>query len=216
MERLKNANVAHAYRIFLLVILPVLVGYFALPHTQTVDGMPLNAPSANPSAISNSMVYSFQTSAEMVESQKITTLFPLAGYLDFPPFVTHNGPLLCFEDNGSYLSFSNGTNQTPDFEWNVTLNNESAVRVGPNSYNCTAAKAGQDNNYNWYARINLPRGLNLSEVNVTFIPVTKTYPRIVMDYGLLQGLVLIPVAYLFIWYPAAGIIRKIKKGMEEQ
>ena len=51
---------------------------------------------------------------------------------------------------------------------------------------------------------------------ITFVPQTATYPRMEMDYGLLQGLVFIPVAYLFIWYPAAGIIRKIREGLHAQ
>ena len=52
--------------------------------------------------------------------------------------------------------------------------------------------------------------------NVVFDPETATYPREVMDYGFLQGLVMIPVFYLFIFYPAAGIWKKIHKGLLEQ
>ncbi|VVC02707.1 Uncharacterised protein [Candidatus Bilamarchaeum dharawalense] len=213
---LKDAKVVYTYRIFLLIILPLLVGYFVLPHTQVIDGTPLDAPVANPNDPTQNISYSFaHSNEEVVGNQRISTLFPLAGYLDFPPFVSHSDPMICFQDEGSYLTV-NQSNQPPDVRWDVILNNQDKLTVKTYSTNCTHTKSDQNLSYGWYASIKLPPDINLSASNVTFTPKTKTYPRIIMDYGLLQGLILIPVAYLFIWYPAAGILRKIKKGFEEQ
>ena len=56
---------------------------------------------------------------------------------------------------------------------------------------------------------------NVSGV-ATFVPQTTAYTSMTMDYGILQGLAMIPVAYLLVWYPLAGIKKKILDGIWEQ
>ena len=214
---IQNQNFGYVYRIFLLIILPLLIGWVILPHSQTVDGKALDSPTINPNNPNRDLSYSFAHSEEdLAGAQRINAVFPLADFLDFPPFISHGSPVLCFEDNGSFVTLPNGSNQTPDLKWMVLVNNKTKVFVKSLTTNCTEIKPGQDNSYNWLATIKLPGEINLSEGNVTFTPKTRTFPRVTMDYGLLQGVALIPVAYLLIWYPAAGILKKIKKGLEEQ
>ena len=214
MPQLKDRRILYALRLFLLVLLPFLLGAFVLPHTQYVQGRELQAPDSTGG--SGVQTYAFVHSDESsIIQQKISGLFPLAGYLDFQPFVYHNDPSICFEDTGSYLLFQDGSTAVPDYEWVVDFNGATHLAVPPFSANCTPIVIGKQDIYKWNLVI---RSVDAEQAsgNVTFVPQTSAYTRLTMDYGILQGVILIPVAFLLVWYPSAGIIRKIKSGLSEQ
>jgi len=211
------ATPMHALRFALLVLLPFLVGAVVLPHVTYASGQLLGAPSENQSPSQTTVSYMFTHNVDNFSlPSRVNAVFPLADYLDFPPFVTHSDPLICFQDTGSYVILPNGTTISPDFDWDVYFGGGVYLDVPKNSVNCTATRPGLNNTYKWLAKLDINlSGQDLSQ-NMTFIPRTTTYPEFVMDYGLLQGLVMIPVCYLFIWYPAAGIWKKLHRGMGEQ
>ncbi len=207
----------HAFRFCILVLLPFIFGFWVLPHITYANGQVLAAPSQNQSGASQSVTYTFtQSNSTSPVPQSVNAIFPLADYLDFPPFVSHSDPLICFQDQGSYVILPDGSNMTPNFDWDVLFGNSTQLDVPANSVKCARAVPGQANSYIWHAKLDINLGDQNLTSNLTFVPKTTTYPRFVMDYGLLQGLVMIPVCYLFIWYPAAGIWKKIHKGMGEQ
>jgi len=216
-QALAGVTRKHVARFAILMLLPFLTGFWLIPHTTYMAGQMLDAPNANQSGGSPSLYYTFtHSSSDMALPQRVNAVFPLADYLDFPPFVSHRDPLICFQDTGSYVILPNGTSVSPDFDWDVYFGNSTILDVPKNSMNCTATKTGQNTTYAWHAKLDINlSGQNLSN-NITFVPKTTTYPEFVMDYGLLQGLVMIPVCYLFIWYPAAGIWKKLHKGLGEQ
>jgi hypothetical protein len=206
---------SYAGRFLLLLILPFVLGAWVFPHTQSMDGQMLRSPHESVSGVEVS--YSFTHSGmDITVPQRVNAIFPLADYLSFPPLVMHSQPMLCFQDNDSYLIFQDGGKLDPDFIWLVDFNNKTQLVVPPYGTNCTPADTGGQNAYKWYAKIVIPTNDPRFKGNVTFVPQTLTYPRIIMDFGLLQGLIMIPVCYLFIWYPAAGIWKKLHKGFLEQ
>ncbi|VVC02066.1 Uncharacterised protein [uncultured archaeon] len=207
-----DKRVEYACRAFLLVLLPFLLGAFALPHVHYMQGTALQAPGQAGNGV---QTYAFVHSSEdSIIQQKISSLFPLAGYLDFPPFVYHSNASVCFEDTGSYLVFPDKSTSIPSYDWTILLNGGTVLPLEPYSVACAPIALGQTNSYKW--------GLNLKSVeatnqsNAAFVPQTSAYTRLTMDYGILQGVVMIPVAFLLVWYPAAGIIRKIKEGLLAQ
>ncbi|MDD5172322.1 MAG: hypothetical protein PHF60_04785 [Candidatus ainarchaeum sp.] len=205
----------YAARIFLLVLLPFVLGAFILPHTQAMEGQMLRSPSEEKSG--EEISYSFTHSGnDLAVPQKVNAIFPLADYLDFPPLINHYQPEICFQDNDSFLILADGEKYDPEFQWIVNFNNRTAVVVAPDGVNCTPASSDGPNEYRWYAQMALPLNDSRFKGNVTFVPQTVTYPQITMDYGLLQGLALIPVAFLFVWYPIAGIWKKVHRGILEQ
>lgn len=210
-----NQYLRYTVRIFLLILLPFVLGAFILPHTQDMEGQMLKSPTE--ASTGAEISYSFRHSEnDIAVPQKVNAIFPLADYLNFPPLVNHYQPELCFEDNESFLILADGERYDPEFEWVVNFNNQTEVTVAPDSVSCTPLSANGPNDYRWYARMVLPLNDSRFKGNVTFVPQTMTYPQITMDYGLLQGLVLIPVVFLFVWYPAAGIWKKMHRGMLEQ
>jgi len=208
-----DTHISHALRIFVLVLFPFIFGFWIVPHTAYMDGVLLSSPNENKSISTQGVSYSFVHSSGYMVPQTVNAIFPLAEYLDFYPFVSHSYPLLCFEDNGSFFILPNGSETTPNLVWDVALNN-ATFQVTPGSPVCAISKQGQVNNYEWHASIGADLG-NTSG-NITFVPKTVTYPRLMMEYGLLQGIIMIPVAYLLVFYPAAGILRKIRDGLGAQ
>ncbi len=201
-------------RAVLLIFIPFILGTIVFPHTQDMDGQALSSPQESSNA--DVIVYSFtHPTSDMLIPQKVNAIFPLADYLDFPPMVSHSSPQLCFQDNDSYLMLSDGTKYDPEFTWTVEFNNMT-ILVAPDSTNCTSIDFNKSNDYKWYVNMVLPLKDPRFTGNLTFVPETMTYPKITMNYGLLQGLIMIPVCYLFIWYPAAGILKKIHGGLLEQ
>ncbi len=203
----------YAGRLLLLVILPFALGAFVFPHTQAIDGQPLSSPQESVSGLEVS--YSFSNSDIHIPA-RVNAVFPLAEYLGFPPLVNHGSSQLCFQDNDSYMVLPDGSRFDPSFVWTVFLNNRTEIMVGPYGTNCTPADLAGRNSYKWYASLALPLNDSRFKGNLTFVPQTSTYARVMMDYGLLQGLIMIPVCYLFIWYPGAGIWKKLHKGILEQ
>ncbi len=206
----------YAARAFLLIIFPFIIGAYFLPHTQYMDGQVLDSPQELRN--SDELAYSFSSAAEeMSVPSKVNAIFPLADYLNFEPLVSHGQTELCYQDNDSYLVLGDGSLFDPEFSWLVEMdNNRTSLTVEPEGTNCTAVEDWNSTRYKWYARMELPTDDPRFRGNVTFVPQTRTYPRVPMDFGLLQGLVMIPVAYLFVWYPAAGIWKKVHKGILEQ
>ena len=204
-----------AIRIILLVLLPFFLGAFVFPHTQYLTGTSIDAPTQN--ATQTSVSYSFaQSHNAAMDTAQINSVFPLAEYLDFPPFISHRNPQLCFLDNGSSLTLPNGTVLTPNFNWNISLSNGKSISLATNSVRCANLLSGEKLSYIWTASVLSSSELDGINGTVTFDPETSTFPRETMDYGLLQGLAMIPVFYLLVWYPLAGIWKKIRHGMLEQ
>ncbi|MGV8085714.1 MAG: hypothetical protein ACP5N9_05680 [Candidatus Bilamarchaeum sp.] len=202
-------------RIVLLLLIPFFVGALLIHHQEKVTSqiIPTQQESAT-SANVDRLRYNFtQDDADNLPS-KIDTLFPLANYLDFWPFISHKDLKVCFMDNGSYLS-NRGTVVKPNFNWTVVLNNNDTINVPSNSFGCKEINFDQKFSYRWNAEI----PINLTQNNVDtfeFTPKTSTYMEWTVDYGTIQGLAFIPASYLFIWYPIIGIFRKVKNGTMEQ
>jgi len=211
----KNRYARYAARFALLILFPFILGAFVFPHTQYMAGQMLNSPTETRSG--DEITYSFSHSNnDIMVPSRVNAIFPLSDYLSFPPLVSHNAPQLCFQDNDSYLILSDGTTFDPEFSWIVNFNNQTALLVGPEGVNCTDTNLDGNNDYKWYARLVLPNNDSRFKGNLTFVPQTLTYPRATMDFGLLQGLIMIPVCYLFLWYPGIGIWKKLHKGIGEQ
>ncbi|MCX6772444.1 MAG: hypothetical protein NTV88_01590 [Candidatus Micrarchaeota archaeon] len=208
-------KVAFALRLVLLLILPFMLGAFVFPHTQLLEGSVLATPVEN-TQVSEVLSYSFSSSGSDIGTQNgIGSAFPLSSYLDFPPLVSHERLQLCFADNGTGLILSNGTAITPEMEWQIYLNNNTPILLKPGSFACADINRNEGAVYAWTAKIT---GLDKSVLNstITFNPATRTYPRVLVNYGLLQGLAMIPVFYLVVWYPLIGIWRKLHEGMLAQ
>ena len=213
----ENENAKFAARLFLLVLLPFFLGMWVLPHSASVQGSPIAAPSGQQSSPSDMISFYFNNSAEgSAVPRGINSAFPFSEYLDFPPFISPENQKICFADNGSTLIYPNGTIASPDFNWTVHLEGGKSVTVGSSSINCTAITGSRIPKYGWSATINT--NVDRQDVNgtVLFYPETSTYLVSDMNYGLLQGLVMIPVFFLVIWYPLFGIIKKLKHGMDAQ
>jgi hypothetical protein len=207
--------VSYALRFALLVLLPFMLGAYVLPHTQYLQGQGLSTPSNAQGGAPQDVTYAFvHNNADSFVANKINTLFPLAEYLDFPPFVNHGSPSICFADNGSYLILPDNSTTVPTYTWNVLFNNQTSISVLPFSTSCTPISLGKEYSYAWK--------LNIVNINsnltgtAAFAPQTSTFTRMAMDYGILQGLVLIPVFYLLVVYPVVGLKRKILEGIEAQ
>jgi hypothetical protein len=212
---IKDRRFAIASRIFLLLVFPFILGALVLPHTQYIDGTQLTAPSENQSSSAGMLSYSFNHSEDTI-GPALNALFPLANYLDFPPFVSQNRVQMCFADSGSGIILPNGTRLEPPFQWVIGINGRSEVRLDSNSVACSDINGNGKNSFSWNA--NISAGLSEKDLNSTLVfdPQTSTYPRHLIDYGLLQGLVMMPLFYLLVWYPAFGIWKKIRHGMQEQ
>ena len=207
-----DKNIELGYRAFLLVLLPFIVGAYLLPHTQYVQGTALSAPVQAGFGV---QTYAFARNNESdVIQQKISGVFPLAGYLNFPPFVYQSHASVCFEDDGSYLQFPDNTTAEPQYYWTISLNGNTTLALQPYTTTCSPIVIGNTNSYKW--NLNLESVQAENQTNATFVPETSAYTRLTVNYGILQGAVMVPVAFLFIWYPAAGIIRKIREGLIAQ
>ena len=213
---LQDRRLLLAARLALLVALPFLLGMYILPHAQYVSGSLLSTPDENKNA-TDVLSYSFSAdSHDNVLSQSVGSIFPLSGYLDFPPLVSHDRLQLCFQDNGSVIHLPNGTQIAPDLEWAIHINNDPPIRINTTTFACADVPKSGPMVYAWTAKINT--GIDRESLNGTIIfdPATLTYPRVEMNYGLLQGMVLVPVFYLLIWYPLVGIWKKLHEGMMAQ
>ena len=211
----KDPRSAFALRLALLVILPFALGAFVFPHTQFMEGSVLATPVEN-AQVNEVLSYSFSRGGSALATQNgIGSAFPLSSYLDFPPLVSNDNLQLCFADNGSSIILSNGTVIKPEMEWRIYLNNNTPIALQPGSFACADIRKDEGAVYAWTAKIT---GIDKGALNgtITFNPETRTYSRVLVDYGLLQGLAMIPVFYLVIWYPLIGIWRKLREGMLAQ
>lgn len=205
-----------AARFALLVALPFLLGLYVLPHTAHMDGQLLGTPEVQQNA-SGVLSYSFASADnDATLEQSVGSIFPLSNYLDFPPLVSHDRMQLCFRDNGSSIDLPNGTRIIPDLAWEIHVNNDPPILLNASSQACTDITNRGPIYYAWTARINTEIDRQSLNGSIAFNPETLTYPRLEMDYGLLQGIAMIPVFYLLVWYPAIGIWKKLHEGMLSQ
>jgi hypothetical protein len=212
-----NNRMAYTIRIVLLVVLPFLLGAVVLQHTEEHQGTPLQNPAEIPTGYLQAAAYEFtHESAFMQNPAQITSVFPLANYIDFAPLVSHGATRLCFQDLGSYVTYPNGTNSTPNFEWEVNVNNASVVSVQPSSTHCMPATVNGQYSFKWNAEFETAQFGTENLSRISFTPKIVIYPAVAMDYGILQGLAFIPAFFLFIFYPAAGIWKKVHRGFLEQ
>lgn len=217
MDIAPNSRLAYAIRILVLVALPFLLGAVVLQHTEDLQGTPLQTPAEIPKGYLQAATYEFTHESTLAQtSSQVASFFPFADYLNIAPLVTYGSTRLCFQDTGSYVTYSNGTNSTPTFQWEVTVNNVSNVSVSPDSTRCMPAATNGQYSFAWNAEFPTAQfgTENLSEV--VFTPEIIIYPVVTMNYGILQGLAFIPAFYLFIFYPAAGIWKKIHSGFLAQ
>jgi hypothetical protein len=199
------------------VVLPFLLGAVVFQHTEEVQGTPLQTPAEIPSGYLQAATYAVTHESALTQNpSQIASVFPLANYLDFAPLVSYGSTRLCFQDLGSYVTYPNGTNSTPAFEWEVIVNNASVVFVQPSSTHCMSTSANGQYSFAWNAEFPTEQfgAENLSAIG--FTPRIVIYPDVAVDYGILQGLVFIPAFFLFIFYPLAGIWKKIRSGFLEQ
>ena len=206
-----------ALRVFLLLLLPFFLGFYILPHGQAVLGQPVEPFSGNRSAPASALLFNFtHTQAAQAQFAQIESVFPLANYLDIYPLVAHQVTGICFQDVGSRIVLANGTAFYPDFYWNITRPSYPDVILQANSSSCTNATRAAPGEYSWSAQV--PTNLSLEEFgdDSVFYADTRVQLQGEFQYGLLQGLAIIPAAYLFIWYPLFGIWRKIREGMKVQ
>ncbi len=206
----------YAWRALLLIVIPFFLGMWVLPHTQAIDSQSLGTPIQNSSGTDSSITFFGFVHRDDVSPQRVNALFPLANYVDFPPFVSHDRLQECFADTGSRFVWKNSSDAVPDVVWKVTLDNGISLVVESNSINCTDVDLSRPVRYNWVATLNDPYAHSYLDGNLTLSQSIDAYPRIIMDYGLLQGLAMIPVFYLLVFYPAVGIWKKLNKGMIEQ
>ena len=216
MEKINLEKVLILIRAVILILLPFCLGALVAPHTQTTIGDSIHAPIQSRYTLTpDKFVYNFTHDQESKLPSKINTIFPFADYLDFWPFIQNKQLQVCFSDNQSYLTDQNNQTIYPQFNWSVRLNNLDIVNVPSGSTECKNIEFDKRFSYRWGAEI----GLNISNNETSdylFTPKTNTYLQWTEDYGVIQGLALIPASYLFIWYPLIGIIKKVKKGIMEQ
>lgn len=196
------------------IVLPFVYG-FMLPHTETLYSAPINSSSLTSGE--NGTRLDYKTLHDQVTvPDTINSVFPLAKYFSFWPLASFSDPKLCFQDSGSYVSYTNGTPLIGTIEWNVSVENITTVTVAQNSVNCTDVTFGAQYEYTWQGDLYFLINRNASLGDVSVVPMTSAYHSVQFDYGILQGVVFIPALYLFFWYPIFGIIKKIDKGWKEQ
>ncbi len=231
-----DKRVLLASRLFLLILLPFLFGAFLLPHTQPVYVQSIETPAqsagaGSPSAgnasggignafapspsANNASSYDFTYSGGgLVSPDSLNAVFPLAHYINFPPFVMIDQLQVCFSQNGSQVIFKNGTRTAANLSWTVRLDDGTTLPIREGLAACTDARSGQMH-ADWSAAPVPPFPGNLSDV-AAFENTPDTYVRVIMDYGILQGLAMIPAFFLIVYYPAAGIWKKLHEGMGAQ
>ncbi|MEK6982812.1 MAG: hypothetical protein AABX38_07800 [Candidatus Micrarchaeota archaeon] len=217
MSNFLEESLTYGFRVFVLILLPFIIGAYFLPHEKSITGDNLTSPVSGLQNISSKSGFTFvHTIDNAAIPQKLSSIFPLADYLSFPPFVVYKDPVICFEDKGTYITFLNGSKSFPDLIWIVDVNNKTKVIVPKNSVSCTTSKANEKFDYIWTVNVSINSDDPDISKKISLNPQTATYPMLIVDYGLLQGLVSIPVFFLFVWYPLFGIIKKIKSGLGEQ
>ena len=204
------------FRAFFLLALPFLLGFLVLPHSQEVYGQPVDPFPGNRSSPAG---FSFNfTHTQEAQSQfaQIESVFPLANYLNVYPLVSHRVTGICFQDIGSRIVLENGTTLYPDFYWNISRPSYPSIMVRANSTACTNASRAAPGDYSWAAQISTNLSREELGNNSSFYTDTRVQLQGEYEYGLLQGLAIIPAAYLFVWYPLFGIWRKLNEGMTAQ
>jgi hypothetical protein len=212
-NNLVGRNSAVALRILLLLIIPFIIGYIILPHKHIAKGDNLDTPADFKRNFSYAVQYSFNhTQNEDMQIQQINAIFPFAEYLSIYPLVHNENPEVCFEDQGSTITYSNGIQIPAIFNWHIGLGGTKNITLATNSVQCKPVAFNEHFNYSWAAQI--PTEYLDGQIKGTALnPATKAYIQYTMDYGFLQGIVMIPAMFLLVWYPITEIIKKIRNGM---
>ncbi|HSB47166.1 MAG TPA: hypothetical protein VLD37_04065 [Candidatus Bilamarchaeum sp.] len=200
------------FKILVLLVIPFLYG-LVLPHKELIVSGGAGSPGEGGLQNDTSLDYN-SVQVETVPGE-VNSVFALGKYLSFWPLVSFSDPEICFEDNGSYVAYPNGTKITAAIIWNITVGNRS-IELQQGQRACEAVAFGHNVSYRWVGKLFFLVETNESAGGVKVVPQTSTYHRFGYDYGILQGIALIPAFYLLFWYPLIGILKKIDKGWKEQ
>ena len=197
----KSKKSSIALRLALLVLLPFLLGCFVFPHEYYAEGMAISSP------ISGTREYVFSASSHQALMEKsMGSVFPLYKYVDYIPFVTRDVVEICAA-NESGLILQDGTRLEPEREWGL---GDSEGQGGDSGAFCADIPPSPHG----AAAPEIPNAsTNASGSSIILSSASKAHPRFEVEYGVLQGLVMIPVFYLLIYYPATEIWKKLHHGM---
>jgi hypothetical protein len=200
-------------KILILIVIPFLYG-FILPHRETISSAALGSPVE--ASLQNDTTLDYSEVQVGSSPSEVNSVFALGKYLSFWPLVSFNNPEICFEDNGSYVAYPNGTRITAAIIWNISMSDNTSIGLQQNQQACEKVAFGHNVSYRWVGQLFFLVNKNDSAEGVKVVPQTNTFHRFEYDYGILQGIALIPAFYLLFWYPFIGILKKIEKGWREQ
>ncbi len=218
MQNPRSISPRLAIRFFILVLLPFLIGAVVLPHQHMVKGDSLSTPAEPKRNFSYTLNYSFaDTINESAHFEAIDSVFPFAEFISFYPMVRNSNPQACFEDQGSTITYPDGITIPLIFHWTINFNGQKNLTLNSASKVCTPVRFNEGFIYDYSATIpneylNRPNPSNSPDV-IKFSPKTIAYTRYTLDYGILQGVALIPACFLLVWYPLSGIVKMVQKGI---
>ena len=130
-----KTTIEKIFRLFLLIILPFLLGFWLIPHQHIINGESLSSPSEPQSNFSHTLLqYSYgQNLSESAHFQQMGAIFPFAQYLNFYPLVQNLDPKVCFEDKGSTITYPNGIEVPVNFNWKINFNNAKNISLSTRS-----------------------------------------------------------------------------------
>jgi hypothetical protein len=199
----KNPKVSIAIRLVLLVLLPFVLGCFVFPHEYYAEGVAVGA------AGQGMQTYTFSSqSHEILMEKSMGSVFPLYKYIDYAPFVTRDMVEICAA-NVSDLALPNGTLLKPEMEWSIGGSEGIENRNG--AVFCADVPAESQLQPQGQGGANATNMTSGSTIAVSL--ASNAHPRYEVEYGVLQGLVLVPVFYLLVFYPATEIWKKLHRGM---
>jgi len=199
----KNRGASIAVRLALLVAVPFVLGCFVFPHEYYADGAAIGDASQGMQA------YLFSAdSHNLLMEKSMGSVFPLYKYFDYAPLVSRDMVEFCV-GNGSALALPGGARLAPEQEWSLGESEGQKNRGGMAT--CADVPASSQA---WLHPQGGAGGSSIApEGSMVLNSASKVYPRYEVEYGVLQGLVMVPVFYLLIYYPATEIWRKLRHGM---
>jgi len=187
-----------AIRLMLLLVIPFVLGCFVFPHEFYAAGVPTGPQGPGMQA------YSFSAdSHRMLMEQSMGSVFPLYKYIDYVPFASKDMIEICVAGNGSEIALQNGMRLKPEQEWEI---GNDGIGNSAGALACADVPATAESGL-------VRGGPGASNTTITLTFASKMFPRYEVEYGILQGLVMIPVFYLLVYYPATEIWKKLHRGM---
>jgi len=150
-----------------------------MPHTHPV------VVSSSPSSDLN---FSYSGSDAVSSGSALNSVFPLAAFVHFPPFVMADRVQLCFAGNNSRVLYDNSTSAPANLSWSVKMDDGTVLPILEGLAACTDVKSGQVH-AEWTAQLQTPLVPADASHVVSYSNDRLTYLEVVMDYGILQGLV---------------------------